>query len=337
MQNARLSLALAAQEVQLPGEGRILCLRARAEDDLSALPKERLDIVQSFQPDHAALTARGFHLLDAPAPTPYAAAIVFLPRSKPEAQLLIAQAVAATNGGLVLVDGQKTDGVDSLLKATRKLAGGPVSAFSKAHGKLFWFTGGGAFDDWAETRVASPEGFRTVPGVFSADRIDRGSALLAEALPAKLAGHVVDLGAGWGYLSRAILAREAVERLDLVEAERLALDCARANVADPRARFHWADATSFTPDSPCDVVVMNPPFHAGRAGDPALGQAFIDTAARILKPGGSLWMVANRHLPYEGRLATLFRDVTEAGGDSGFKIFYAQGPVRRRSAQRRGA
>ena len=32
---------------------------------------------------------------------------------------------------------------------------------------------------------------------------DRGSALLAAALPAKLGGKVVDLGAGWGYLSRA--------------------------------------------------------------------------------------------------------------------------------------
>ncbi|MCT8161582.1 class I SAM-dependent methyltransferase [Pseudoruegeria sp. SHC-113] len=337
MQTSRLSLALDAQEVSLPAEGRILALRARAADDLAVLPADRLDILQSFAPDHTALKARGFHMVEAPAATPYAAALVFLTRSKIESQQLIAQAVAATGGGLVLVDGQKTDGTDSLLKALRKRVPGHVAAFSKAHGKLIWFTGGGNFADWAQATVDSPEGFQTVPGVFSADRIDRGSALLAEALPAKLPAHVVDLGAGWGFLSRAILAREGVQRLDLVEAEGLALTCAKANITDARAQFHWADATDFILDTPADAVVMNPPFHTGRAGDPALGQAFIEAAARLLKPNGSLWMVANRHLPYEAKLAALFRDVKDAGGDSGFKILYAQGPVRRKTAPRRGA
>lgn len=340
MQPTRLSLALTAQEVALPETGRILVLRARASDDLGALPADRVDIVQSFQPDHAALKARGFTLLDAPAATPYAAALVFLTRSKIESQQLIAQAAAATAGGLVLVDGQKTDGADSLLKSLRKLAHGPVAAYSKAHGKLIWFSGGGDFTEWSAGRIASPEGFRTVAGVFSADRIDKGSALLAAALPAQLPARVVDLGAGWGYLSRAILAREGVAHLDLLEAEGLALDCARTNITDPRAAFHWADATGFTPEAPADAVIMNPPFHSGRAGDngdPALGQAFIETAARILKPNGGLWLVANRHLPYEAKLAALFRDVKDAGGDSGFKILYAQGPVRRKTAPRRGA
>jgi len=156
-------------------------------------------------------------------------------------------------------------------------------------------------------------GFVTRPGVFSADGSDRGSVLLAAALPEKIKGHVADLGAGWGYLSRAILAHDGVKSLDLVEADREALDCARENITDPRAVFHWADATSFKPARPWDVVVMNPPFHTSRAADPELGAAFIRAAHRGLLPSGSLWLVANRHLPYDRILTPLFRNVEDIG------------------------
>ncbi|MAZ25628.1 MAG: MFS transporter, partial [Cytophagaceae bacterium] len=114
----------------------------------------------------------------------------------------------------------------------------------------------------------------------------------------------------------------------LVEADRTALDCAERNVTDPRASFHWADATSWEPPALLDTVVMNPPFHTGRKADPALGQAFIAAARRMLKPAGQLWLVANRHLPYETALATHFRASEEIAGDSCFKILHASRPKR---------
>ena len=55
-----------------------------------------------------------------------------------------------------------------------------------------------------------------------------------------------------------------------------------------------------------DAVVMNPPFHEGRKADPELGQAFIEAAAGMLGAKGKLYMVANRHLPYEETLERLF-------------------------------
>ena len=139
---------------------------------------------------------------------------------------------------------------------------------------------------------------------------------------------VADLGAGWGWLSAQILARQGVTELDLVEADHLALACAWRNISDPRARFHWADATRFRPEAPLDAVVMNPPFHQGRAADPSLGAAFIAAASEMLSTSGRLWMVANRHLPYESVLARHFRDVGEMGGDNGFKLLAAARPIR---------
>ena len=62
-----------------------------------------------------------------------------------------------------------------------------------------------------------------------------------------------------------------------------------------------------------DFVVMNPPFHDGGAEDRLLGQTFIRQAAIMLRRGGLLWVVANRHLPYEAVLGELFRTATPQG------------------------
>jgi 16S rRNA (guanine1207-N2)-methyltransferase len=147
-------------------------------------------------------------------------------------------------------------------------------------------------------------------------------------LPARLGPLVADLGAGWGYLSRAILAREGVTEVHLIEADHAALDCARQNVTDPRARFHWADTTVHAPGIAFDTVVTNPPFHVTRAADPALGRSFVEAARRLLAPRGDLWLVANRHLPYETALRSAFREVAEIGDDPAFKLFHASHPVR---------
>jgi len=139
---------------------------------------------------------------------------------------------------------------------------------------------------------------------------------------------LADLGAGWGYLSRHLLTREKIRELHLIEADFAALDCARKNVTDPRAHFHWADATRFTPDQPFDGIITNPPFHTTRKADPDIGRAFITAAAGMLTPSGQMYLVANRHLPYERTLADCFRHVEEISGDNAFKVLRATKPLR---------
>lgn len=328
MTHPRLSLALQGADL-LPASGAVLFLGPGAATDLSDLPQEQAVIVQGFRPDHDALAARGWTVVPtrAGATGEFVAAAVFLPRARGAARALVAEAASrVVAGGPVWIDGQKTDGIDSMLKDIR--ARTAVSApIAKAHGKIFRFDAGPHFDDWRAADLHPVPGFVTRPGVFSAEKVDHGSALLAEALPERLPAKVADLGAGWGWLAAQILARPGVEELHLIEADRVAIDCARRNIDDPRARFHWEDATRFRPGTPMDAVVMNPPFHSGRAAEPALGAAFIAAAAAMLAPSGRLWMVANRHLPYEAVLARHFREVAEIGGDGGFKLLMAARPV----------
>ena len=54
-----------------------------------------------------------------------------------------------------------------------------------------------------------------------------------------------------------------------------------------------------------------------------LSQRFITAAAAALKPGGRLWLVANRHLPYEQTLNDQFGEVRVAGERDGFKVIAA--------------
>lgn len=329
MNTRRLKMALDGGGLVLPAEGTVAVLLPTPEHDLAPLPRERLRVVQPFRPFHDHFAAAGFDCATA-AEGPCAAAILFLPRARALARAMIAESCRSASD-LVVVDGAKTDGIDSLLKEVRRRVA-VAGAMVKAHGRIFWFRPDArAFADWRAAGEQRADGFVTAPGVFSADGIDPASRLLADALPERPGRRVADFGAGWGYLSARLAGCADIETLHLVEADRVALDCARINVSDPRARFHWADACAWQPPEPLDAVVTNPPFHTGRAADPDLGRAFAEAAARVLSPSGSLWLVANRHLPYEATLAALFREIRKVGGDNRFKILYAARPLRRGS------
>lgn len=328
MRLSRLELALESGALMLPPTGDVLVLRPRAGDELSALPQDRVVVRTGFRPDHDYFAARGYRTEG----QSFAAAVVCLPRARAAALALISQAMDEVPvGAPVLLDGQKTDGIESIIKTCR-LAGLVMGeVLSKAHGKAVVLKAAPVPADWASTDRAVEGGFVTRPFCFSADGPDRGSMLLATALPVKLGPKVVDLGAGWGYLSRAVLARDGVKRLDVVEAEADALACAKRNLDDPRARFHWADALSFRPENLAECVVMNPPFHTGRDAEPALGAAFIAAARGMMAPDGVLWLVANRHLPYDAPLTAAFLDVETVGGDTAFRVIRAAKPRRTRS------
>lgn len=329
MTRSRLAIALSA-EGALPPAGRIAVLAPPAGTDLSMLPKDRLAVVQGFRPDHDAFAAAGFAVTPAPEGD-HAAGIAFLPRARARARAWLAEVLDHVSpGGPVWIDGQKTDGIDTMLKDLRaRLPVGEVIA--KAHGKIFAIHAPGAgadnpLADWRATPTEVAPGFVTLPGVFSADAPDPGSQALAAALPEALSGRIADLGAGWGWLAAEVLKRPGVTHLDLIEADHAALDCARRNVVDPRAQFLWADVTRHRPAVPYDAVVCNPPFHTGRAADPALGAAFIRAAAAMLAPSGQLWLVANRHLPYLPVLEAAFRDLGEIGGSGSYRLIRASHP-----------
>lgn len=317
--------------------GTALFLRARAGVALRAAPRPGLVCEQTFRPAADALERDGWVVRDAHDDdrASYPFVLVLPPRQRDEARALFARAVAqCAPGGTIVAcmandEGAKSGEAD--LKALCGLSGN----LSKHHCRVFWATPDPAKVDpdllarWGgldAPRSILDGRFVSRPGVFAWDRIDAASALLAAHLPADLSGRAADLGAGWGYLSCELLARcPGITAVDLYEAEARALDLARTNLADARVpvAFHWHDVTTGLP-ARYDVIVSNPPFHAqGRADRPDIGRAFIAAAADALNPRGRLWLVANRHLPYEQVLDTRFASVRTVAQDNGFKIIEA--------------
>jgi 16S rRNA (guanine1207-N2)-methyltransferase len=168
------------------------------------------------------------------------------------------------------------------------------------------------------------DGLWTQPGVFSWDRLDPGSALLLKVLQ-PMSGVGVDLGCGIGILAHAILTSPKVTKLTLIDLDRRAVEAAKRNVADPRVEVLWDDARRAADLlSGLDFVVTNPPFHEAGGEDKGLGQAFIKSAAAMLRKSGVLWIVANRHLPYEAVLNEHFKTVRPVADTGGFKVYEAR-------------
>ncbi|WP_240126596.1 class I SAM-dependent methyltransferase [Thermomonas alba] len=329
----------------LPWPERALFLRAREGAALHAQGLRGLAATQPFRSEAVRLQRLGVELLDEEAlpARQFPLVLVLPPRQREEARALLARACAAVApGGRVVIAAANDEGGKSRESELKQLAGA-VNTASKYHCRVCWTQPEAGCDpalqaQWAQADAPRWQtcddvpggGFHTRPGVFAWDRVDAASALLAAALPVDLRGRVADLGAGWGYLSLQVLARcMQVTALELFEADARALMLADANLAAPArargvpVRCHWHDVVDGVM-GPFDAVVCNPPFHAlGRGERPDIGRAFIAAAARALRPGGALWLVANRHLPYEEALGAGFRQVEVVTQQGGFKIIRA--------------
>jgi len=172
-------------------------------------------------------------------------------------------------------------------------------------------------------RLIETIGLWSQPGVFSWDHLDPGSILLTNNLP-QFYGSGADFGCGIGYLSQMVLKSESVKHMTLIDIDRRAVTNAKRNVTDKRAQFLWSDIDNFNASSDSlDFVVMNPPFHDTGVEDRELGEKFIMHAHRLLHTGGSCWLTANRHLPYEETLKKLYKKVTLRADAAGYKVYEA--------------
>ncbi len=338
---AALFVPFESSELQLPTDGRVLFLRARAGVRLREMAQSGWLCEQGFMPFADELARNGLRVGEPADGEVFPLVLVLPPRQRDEARALFARALLHTaSGGTVLASMPNAEGAKSGEADLARLAG-TVQRQSKHKCRVFWSTPNAAGID--QTLLAEwlaldapreiVDGYVSRPGLFAWDRIDRASALLATHLPGDLRGRVADLGAGYGYLASQVVARcPGVSAIDLYEAEARALEPARLNLAraqrecgrDLAVAVHWHDVTRGLSQR-YDAIVSNPPFHQGRADLPELGRAFIVSAAEALLPDGRLLIVANRHLPYEAILSARFRDVRTLVMQEGFKVIEATG------------
>lgn len=257
-------------------------------------------------------------------------ALVLLPKNSTEADYTVAAALQslAPGGLLVCAAGNKAGGT-RLRKIFQAFGVSGHGEASKNHARVAWGTKNeintGMVDKaLAAGRLQKAGDFFSRPGLFSWDRVDVGSEILARHLPEGLAGLGGDFGCGYGYLARRVLQKNAgIKTLFCLDVDWRAVEACRKNLEGySNVDYQWVDLTkSAAMICALDFVVMNPPFHEEKITDSGIGCTFVKTAAASLRGGGRLWMVANARLPYEDALRTHFTGATKIFEGSGYKIY----------------
>ncbi|MBT1450342.1 methyltransferase [Glaciecola sp. XM2] len=151
--------------------------------------------------------------------------------------------------------------------------------------------------------------------VFCREQLDIGARFLLKHLP-NTSGHCIDLGCGNGVLGISLLQQNEQATVTFVDESFMAIESAKLTLqnalgeeAKQRAEFtlsHCLEQLIDANASKADLILCNPPFHQQNVVmDDIAWQMFTD-AKKMLKPGGELRIVANRHLDYPEKLKRLF-------------------------------
>lgn len=322
-----------------PGNESVTFLRAMYSPELSEYSHSRQWLYeQSFAPYADRLREAGYAVSpDAIETQGTVDRILFAAtRFAEENHATLARGWQMLKPGGWLVVAQHNDLGAKRLDALLKQLGGTAQSVSKYHCRAVAVQKAGKEDAglltaWrrqGESQIVEDTPLLAAPGMFSWRKVDAGSRLLIDSLPKSLAGKGADIAAGWGYLSWAIFeTRSNVTHITLYEAEKRALDLAEKNLKSygAKTRFLWADATRKLEEAGqgYDWAVMNPPAHDLLHSSPESSAAIFARALEALKPGAKLYLVANRHLPYERTLEELSSAVAVIRETAEYKVIEA--------------
>jgi 16S rRNA (guanine1207-N2)-methyltransferase len=263
---------------------------------------------------------------------PFDVALLRLPKAKDEQEMSAHACLGAlAPGGRLIVYGGNDEGIRSAGGMIERLRGEVETLATRGHGRVL---GARRPSDVSHLRASLPAWRRTTalnigethrtwvsyPGLFAADRIDAGTALLMAALPALVPGaRLLDYGCGSGVIGASALAREPSIALDMLDNDAVALAAAAENVPEGRpilgGRLADAGASAY------DAILSNPPLHRGIAEDHALLRQLVADAPKQLKAGGVLQIVVQRRVPLERLLAEHFARVTIPAENGRFRIW----------------
>ena len=171
---------------------------------------------------------------------------------------------------------------------------------------------------------------RTLPGLFSPGRLDRGTAAMLQCVEFLPGQRVLDLGCGAGAVGILAAKKCGAENVVLSDVDPDAVAVARENAeANGVAGVTVVQSDGFRQldEAGFDLILSNPPYQS----DFAVAKHFIEKGFNRLKLGGRLLMVTKRRDWYRNKLVSVFGGVRIHEID-GYYVFEAE----RRAAARAG-
>jgi 16S rRNA (guanine1207-N2)-methyltransferase len=256
--------------------------------------------------------------------------LLILPKGRVLTRRWLLQAMQALKlGGRLFLAGANSAGIQSIIKDAGQLFGaGSLLAYKKGH-RVAEFTRPSLaqpLPDWASFPGIAPHtwvefpvtvlgqklAIRSLPGVFSYDHLDEGTALLLEYLRVPAGARVVDIGCGYGIIGLSA-AMQGASLVHLVDNNLLAVASARASLAVNHvssAEVFCGNLLDSLSQYTYDLVLSNPPFHRGHAVDYHISRAMIRQSFYVLDAGGRLVIVANRFIRYQGLIQEIYGNVS---------------------------
>lgn len=234
---------------------------------------------------------------------------------------------------LVIAGGRTRDIHTSTLKLFEKLLGPTTTSLAHKKSRLIFCQADGRQSEVPTPHCWSlPNTDMTIfnhSGVFSRSQLDIGARLLLSALPTSGDYQdIIDLGCGNGVLGLQAAINFPEANVSLVDESYMAVASARLtldnNLADrSNLHFHWNNCLDDMPNESADLILCNPPFHQLQTiTDHIAWQMFVD-ASKVLKTGGQLLIVGNRHLGYHLKLKRLFGNYKTLDSNKKFVILSA--------------
>ena len=223
------------------------------------------------------------------------------------------------------VAGANDAGGKSIGKACAALTASAEKTDSARHCSLWHLDlkPGGDFNWLKQARSFQFAGqaYLTLPGVFNHGTLDAGTALLLEHLPAPAHGRLLDLGCGSGVIGLSMKAREPALQVTLADVDAFAVRSSQLNSMrlNLEADIRPSDCLQNI-DGRFDYIISNPPFHQGKETNYRFARQLFLQGRQHLTADGQIWIVANRHLPYEEWAREAFREADVMAQENGFKL-----------------
>lgn len=302
--------------------GALTCALPQAviwNDSASALFSANENLKANQLPEVAGRTVAG---LDAPA-RPVQQVLLRLPKNQEQLAYWLNQIASQCPDATILLAGMAKHIPVSLLKWLQANSAEYEQLPVQRKARLMRISG------WQQPPLQLFRGYssagltlESLPGVFAREKLDIGSQVLLQHLQLPTQGTVVDLGCGNGLLALTVASQNPQLKVIATDDSAAAALSARHNAGLNRLNIdvRHGDVLQAVSEK-ADLILCNPPFHDGHKQLTNIAQRMFEESRLRLNAHGVLYVIANRHLPYQPLLNRLFHKVSVVSSDPRFSVY----------------